>query len=207
VLFDCGVGRDRSLIASRLAALGRPVSDVFLTHAHADHAGGSAPIREATDARFHASAATARIVEAADERAISLDVAKRAGIYPAGYRFHSCKIDRKLGDGNITRIGDLSITAIATPGHSGDHVSYLVESNKQRALVSGDALFDGGRIVLQDTWDCSVPDTCASIRVLAGIDFEIFLPGHGPFSVTGGKRHVDIAMARVAKLLPPQLFI
>ena len=207
ILFDCGVGRDEAAIALRLAALGSPVTDIFLTHAHADHAGGAAAIRRLTGARLHAGAATAQIVASADERAMSLDAARRAGIYPATYRFSPCPVDQTLADGSAIRIGGVTVTCLATPGHCADHVSYLVEFQGFRALISGDALFAGGRVVLQDIWDCSVPDTCATIRKLAGYSFDSLLPGHGDFLMTDARRLVDVALDRIERLLVPELFL
>ena len=87
----------------------------------------------------------------------------------------------------------MTIQAIATPGHSHDHVSYLVERAGQRFLVGGDAMFYGGRIILRNTYDCSVPLSTASIQRLATFDFDALLPGHLNFSLKNGKRHVEDA--------------
>jgi hydroxyacylglutathione hydrolase len=99
ILFDCGAGRDEALLAARLAALGRPVTHVFLTHAHADHSGGCAVIRRLTGAPLHAGAAAAAILETSDERAMCLDVARRAGIYPADFKVTPCGVDIRLDPG------------------------------------------------------------------------------------------------------------
>ena len=200
VLFDSGVGRDLGALATEPPAL------VLLTHAHADHAGGAASLR-ARGARIVAGAATAALVTAGDERGISLDTARAAGGYPPDYRFQACPVDQVLADGETLSVGDACITALATPGHSADHMAYLVEVPTARMLVVGDALFHGGRVLLQNTWDCDVPALCRSIRRLASYDFDCFLPGHGPFSLTRGRRHAEAALAAVDRLLvPPALF-
>lgn len=196
VLFDAGAGRNAATLPEAAPAL------VLLTHAHADHAGGAAALRE-RGARVMAGAATAALVAAGDERGISLEPARAAGIYPGEYRFRACAIDRGLQDGETLCWGETRITAIATPGHSADHTSFLVEAPSARMLVAGDALFHGGRVLLQDAWDCDVPALCRSIRRLAALDFEIFLPGHGGFSLSRGHRHAETALGFVKRMLVP----
>jgi glyoxylase-like metal-dependent hydrolase (beta-lactamase superfamily II) len=205
VLFDCGAGRHEKRLLERLAMLHSPVTHVFLTHAHADHSGGCALIKRETGALVHAGVATAAIVEAADERAMCLDVARRAGIYPVDFTFTACPVDVRLQDRAKVRIADLEIEAVATPGHSADHVSFLIQRHASRSLICGDALFCGGKVVLQDTWDCSVIDTCATIRRLAELRFESLLPGHGIVAISNGMEHVAAAIRRVARLLVPEL--
>jgi glyoxylase-like metal-dependent hydrolase (beta-lactamase superfamily II) len=85
-------------------------------------------------------------------------------------------------------------------------MSYLVQDNETVALVAGDAVFHGGRVALQNTWDCHVPDLCRSLRRLAALRFDMFLPGHGAFSLTRGQRHIEAAVAVIDRLLvPPSL--
>jgi len=42
------------------------------------------------------------------------------------------------------------------------------------------------------------------VRKLASLEFEAFLPGHGPISLRNGKRHIDAAAAQFAKLMVPR---
>lgn len=209
VAFDAGTGRGIDQI---LAVCGQDGLDVegidhlFLTHAHSDHGGGAAALVERTGARVYASDATARMVVTGDEEAVSLPEARRTGVYPADYRYHPCGVDQRLEDGEQVTIGDLQIELIATPGHSHDHGSYRVTLGGRTYLVAGDAIFHGGRIVLQNTYDCSVPDSIASIEKLAGVEFEALLPGHLAFSLQRGKRHVEAALTVIARMgCPPSL--
>ena len=127
VLFDCGSGADVGVVGVALSRIGMPVKHVFLTHAHADHSGGGRIIKAATGAVFHAGEATARIVSQGDRRAMSLDVAQRAGVYPFDYQFAPFEIDHLLSDGETMEIGGLHVLPVATPGHCADHISYLIE--------------------------------------------------------------------------------
>ena len=209
VLFDAGAGLDASTQSDAFAAAGFPAgpTHVFLTHAHADHAGGAAMLKENYGALLHAGPLTAKWLAAADEVKISLASARRVGIYSASYFFRGAETDCIVGDGTLLDIGGTKIQAVATPGHSADHFSYLVYHGNTVTLIAGDAIFSGGKVVLQNTWDCSVAQTCQSIRTLHALDFGALFAGHGPAVLNDGKAHVAAAMERVDKLLAPLNFL
>ncbi|WP_257459382.1 MBL fold metallo-hydrolase [Archangium lipolyticum] len=86
--------------------LGLKLTRVLETHVHADHVTGAGRLRELTGARVAAS--------------------------PSGA---PC-VDQQVKDGDVVRLGGLSIQVLATPGHTDDSLSFLV-GNK---LFTGDAL-------------------------------------------------------------------
>lgn len=209
LMFDAGAGRQPAEIFAILAADGidpGAVRHLFLTHGHADHSGGAAHLRAALDLTVHAGAATAALVANGDEDGISLGRARRAGVYPLDYVYSSCAIDHVVVPGEAVRIGEVSILPIATPGHSHDHLAYLVETSARRLLVGGDALFHGGRIAIQDIEDCDIAAYCRTIRTLAALEFDALLPGHLAFSLKDGQRHATAALAHVEALrVPPSI--
>lgn len=209
VLFDSGAGRDTAAAITAIDASGvdpRAVRWLVLTHAHADHSGGAAGLREALGLEVFASPATARMVRSGDAIAIGLDRAIRSGVYPPDYVWRACEVDREITPGEHVVLGELSLEVIPSPGHSLDHVCYRVVQGGAVLLIAGDALFWGGRVTWQDTEDCDVAATCETIRRLAALDFEGLLPGHGAFSLSGGRRHAERALARVQRLLAPEAF-
>ena len=209
VLFDAGtgMGADQMLDVCRQDGLDPAgIGHLFLTHAHSDHGGGAAHVRERTELRVYAGPDTARIVSAGDEEAVSLPAARAGGMYPADYVYRPCPVERVLAPGEVVGIGSLKIEAIPTPGHSHDHHCYLVATPHKRYLVGGDAIFFGGKILLQNTYDCSLPDMLASIQRLAGYSFEALLTAHLNFSLNRGRRHVETACAIIDKLgCPPSI--
>ena len=138
--------------------------------------------------------------------AIRIAAAREAGGYPSDFVYHACPIDRTVADCDMLSFGDTKVTAIGTPGHSHDHLAYLVEQPDRTLLVAGDALFHGGRVGVQNVYDCNVAEICRSVRRLADLHYEMFLPGHGPFSLQNGRRHADAAMDYVRhNACPPSI--
>lgn len=210
VLFDAGAGMGIEQIFAVCAQDGIDTSRInhlFLTHAHADHGGGAAHLAEQLNLQIYAGPETAQIVSIGNEEAVSLPDARAGGIYPAEYHYRACPIDHVLTMCTPIKLGTLTIKPVATPGHSHDHVSYLVGGiNEKQYLVAGDAIFFGGKIVLQNTYDCSVPQSITTIQQLQMLEFNALLPGHLNFSLRNGKRHIDSACALIDQMgCPPSL--
>ncbi len=83
----------------------------------------------------------------------------------------------------LTRDG--AIVAVATPGHTRDHLSVIVEDGDKSVLIAGDASYNEGAM-LNGTID-GVSDnenhaagTLAAIRAFAGARPTVYLPAHDP---------------------------
>ena len=212
MVVDSGAGRSVEAILANVAADGFAAGDIgwlLITHAHADHAGaGNAWRARVPGLRIGASPEVAGWLEAADEEATSVDRARRAGIYPADYRLTPCEIDLRIADGTTLDLGGgLRLTAVGTPGHADGHLAFLLEeggaTGVRRATFSGDALFPGGRILLQDTWDCDLTEALRSVERLAALDAPDLLAGHLAPAIGEGRAHTALALERIAELLPP----
>ena len=211
-LIDTGVGQDVPAIVAQITAAGFTPNDIgtiFVTHLHLDHSGGAAALQDLTGAEIIASPDVAAWLESGDEEAASLVAARQTGMYPLENRLRPVASATGAADGAVMRVGALSVTVVKADGHSQGHTAFLVdgcagdEGGATRALFSGDALFFGGRILLQNIWDCSLEESIATVRRFAELEFTQFFPGHVSFSLQDGKRHVDAAMKYVNELLPP----
>lgn len=205
VLIDCGVGLETERIKAQFEKSGYMLNDclgILITHAHADHSGGSSWLTKYTGAKAYAFAESSDYISNGDTKAISLDIAISAGIYPNGYKFSSCPVN-KLKDGEIFMAGDLSFCTVSTPGHCNGHCGYLVEVSGIKTLFSGDCIFHGGSISLQPTWDCSIYEYAKSIDRLAEIEFDALIPSHFGFYLGNGKEAVLTAQKAFKKLSIP----
>ncbi len=212
VVVDGGAGRSIDAILANVVADGLDPAHIgwlLITHAHGDHAGaGPAWRAHVPGLRIGASAEVAGWLETADEEATSVDRARRAGIYPAGFRLAPCEIDLRMADGTALELGDgLRLSAVATPGHAAGHLSFVLDEGAgregRRATFSGDALFPGGLILLQDTWDCDMGAAMRSVERLAALDADDLLAGHLAPVIGDARAHAATALGRISALLPP----
>lgn len=208
-LIDAGSGIDVLAIVDRLARAGLDrdrVRRLFVTHAHADHAGGSAGLHRVLDVGVAASPEVAAIIRAGDELAASVDVGRAQGSYPSGYRYEAAPVDAELRDGDRVAVGALTVGVIATPGHAVGHLSFLVHDGHEADLFTGDTLLAGGRIILQNTWDCDLRLHVAALRRLGEHRFRGLFPGHLSFSAVDGERHLRVALDALDRgAIPPLL--
>lgn len=182
------------------------ITTLFLTHYHADHAGGAWDWgTRFANIQVVGSPLTADVISSGNEQAISLPEARDGGMYPADYVLHPWPVYGSLIDSRSHSFGDLTITAFDTPGHSAGHSSLLVEGGELRYFLSGDLVFWGGTIVAQNIHDCSLQEYAASVaRVQNEIEFDSLLPGHLNLSLRDGKRHVTKAHEVFSRLGVPR---
>jgi glyoxylase-like metal-dependent hydrolase (beta-lactamase superfamily II) len=208
-LIDCGMASGNSLerILANVQAEGldpAKISKVIVTHYHMDHAGGAARFRERLGVDVVAAVDAAPALRTADERAVALDVAKAAGFYAADYRFEPVEVSHEVREGDRISVGNLALEVFETPGHCDGHVSLLMQGRERSYLFAGDAVFSGGRVVLQNIHDCSIQKSAESIAKLAQLEFDALLPGHAAICLEGGTRHIAIANNACQSLFVPK---
>jgi glyoxylase-like metal-dependent hydrolase (beta-lactamase superfamily II) len=82
-----------------------------------------------------------------------------------------------LRDGQRIDVGPVQVTAIATPGHSSDHVVFFVAS--EGALFTGDAVVGRGTTFI-DPPDGDLGQYLRSLRRMQELGARTIYPGHGP---------------------------
>ncbi len=209
LLIDSGIGLDSDCLIRNLEADSIPlkrVTTLLLTHYHLDHSGGAAHLRARLGLKVAGSIETAAAVETADEEAISLAAAKRAGLFPEHVRLEPCPVEVRFQGGEIWQLADTSIEVIRAPGHSRDMVNFLVRKPGRLILFSGDTVFHGGKVVLQDILDCDISAYTRTLRHLSGFPIDELYPGHAQWTLRGAYRHLETAMQYINRLLlPPNL--
>lgn len=207
-LIDSGVGRAPEAILAEMARDGLEpgrIRWILLTHGHADHAGGAAALQAAAPRATvlvpgHWRAALA----AGDEDAIGLTGARAAGTYPSDYHLPPVRAGGEMADGQRIQVGDVVLTAIATPGHCAGHVALWAEGPGLAALFSGDLVLPGGRIVRLA--DSDMAQCAASVARVAALPVQALFGGHGRVALHRGSAHIAAADAAFrAGRIPPSI--
>jgi metallo-beta-lactamase class B len=182
ILIDGGTERDADIIAANIRKLGFQVSDVryiLVGHEHPDHSGGIAKLMRMSGATVIASAPAARDLTVG--RTSPDD--PQAGIFDP---FPPAPVGRIVGDGEEVRLGELMLTAIATPGHAAGSLSWRwvsCDGGVCRTIVYADNLFPYSN----DTYRFSDhPDVVAALRAsidkIAASPCEIIVTPNPPAS-------------------------
>ena len=112
VLIDGTLEGNVPAIERGIAASGVRVRDVellLLSHAHFDHAAGLARLKRDTGAKL--------VVGAGDAAAMATGVPPGETSYGV-VRFPAARVDRAVRDGERVTLGGVTLTAVATPGHT-----------------------------------------------------------------------------------------
>lgn len=207
-LIDAGAGMGAEAIIANVKQDGfdpARIRHLILTHGHGDHAGGAARLRKLVgEPAIYAAGTIADSLRQGDEKAMSVDVAKQAGIYPPDYRLEPFPVDHELEEGATVEVGGLRLAVLETPGHSDGHVSLLLKHGGRRILFAGDVVFFGGKVLLQDIHDCRLDALSSSLRKLRRLEVTDLLPGHLTLSLRDGQRHIERANLVLDRLLIPE---
>jgi glyoxylase-like metal-dependent hydrolase (beta-lactamase superfamily II) len=146
------------------AAGARPITHIFVTHAHHDHVDGVPAL----------AARTGAIVCGIGRDAAS----RKAQINPLSSDFIDFGFtpDRKLSDGETIKGADWALTAIHTPGHAPDHLCFALEG--RGILFSGDHVMAWNTTVVAPP-EGRMADYLASLQRLMPRTDTVYLPGHG----------------------------
>jgi glyoxylase-like metal-dependent hydrolase (beta-lactamase superfamily II) len=158
---------DEAHIAALLDAVrDETVTHIFVTHTHRDHSPAVPRIKAATGALVlaqgpHRAARSLHIGEAP-----RLDASNDTEFKP----------DRALADGEIVRGSGWTIEAVATPGHTANHMAFAYK--EANVLFSGDHVMAWSTPIVAPP-DGAMSDYMASLDKLALRSEPIYLPGHG----------------------------
>jgi glyoxylase-like metal-dependent hydrolase (beta-lactamase superfamily II) len=138
-------GPDDDAHIERIASLGK-IPLVLISHKHGDHT-------DAIDKLVERTGAVVRAVGSGFLRGLG----------------------GPLTDGEVIDAAGLSIKVMATPGHTADSLSFLVDD----AVLTADTVLGRGTTVI-DNEDGSLREYMESLRRLNSLGGRAVLPGHGP---------------------------
>ena len=184
ILIDGGTEHGADAIASNIRSLGFKLSDVKIllhSHEHFDHVGGMARLQQLTGAQLYASPAAAPVLNSG----VAGTGDPQAGLSKP---FPAAHVDHIVRDGEMVRLGDTILIAVATPGHTPGALSWhwgSCNGGVCRQIVYADSLTP----VSRDNYRFSDrPDYIAAYRAsiakVAALDCDILLTPHPSASRT-----------------------
>jgi glyoxylase-like metal-dependent hydrolase (beta-lactamase superfamily II) len=160
-VIDPGPDDERHLEALMQSIDGRPVVAIVCTHTHRDHSPATRPLARLTGAPIIGCAPLALN-----------DDGPRAD---ASFDFDYTP-DRVLTDGETIGGTGWTLTAVATPGHTSNHLCFALE--EERALFTGDHVMGWSTSVVSPP-DGDMTDYLVSLERLVGRKDAIYYPAHG----------------------------
>lgn len=172
ILIDTTLRSSVGEVRRNIEAAGVTPGDVKLiltTHAHFDHVAGHAAMQRLTHARVMAGEG--------DVAALRSGRPPGETLYPA-IPFKRVATTKALKDGDPIPLGNTSLTAIATPGHTPGCTSYRMISGGYRVVFPCSLTVAGNRLVGNRRYPKIVTDFRASFDKLAHEPADVVLTAH-----------------------------
>jgi metallo-beta-lactamase class B len=195
ILIDAGYVSTVPMIESSVATLGFKVEDIRIllnTQGHGDHAGGFAALKERTGAKLMVSAADADLIERGGARDFSLGDT---------FTFPAARVDRRLRDGDTVTLGNMTLTAHLTPGHTKGCTTWTFDVHDQgRTLhvvdLCGLAILENTRVSGMPGYPGIAKDYERTFATLKQLPIDLFIGAHA--SYYGGMEKAATAKANPA---------
>jgi glyoxylase-like metal-dependent hydrolase (beta-lactamase superfamily II) len=170
-VIDPGPDLPEHVAAILRATAGERIAAILCTHTHRDHSPASRPLAVATGAGIVGCAPLAL-----DDDGPRADAAFDFDYAP----------DRVLADGETVSGPDWTLGAVATPGHTSNHLCFALEG--EGVLFTGDHVMGWSTTVIAPP-DGDMTQYFASLDTLLQRDDAIYFPAHGP-AMAKPRRHV-----------------
>ena len=161
-VIDPGPAEADHLAALERAIGGAPVVAILCTHTHRDHSPAAAPLAERTGAPVVGCAP------------LALDTGGPRADAPFDRTYAP---DTVLADGDQVSGPGWTLTAVATPGHTSNHLCFALEGTG--ALFTGDHVMGWSTTVVAPP-DGDMADYMASLDKLRARGDRVYYPAHGP---------------------------
>jgi metallo-beta-lactamase class B len=184
ILINSNLTSSPPLIRRSVEQLGFRWSDtkiLLISHAHNDHAGGSAQILRETHAHYMVMDADVPTIESGGRTDFALGSA---------YWFPRARVDRILHDGDTVTLGSTTLVAHKTPGHTRGCTTWTFRVDdrgtpRSAVIVGGWSVLDEYRLVPTRAHPASYPviaaDFAHTFDALAALPCDIFLGAHGSY--------------------------
>jgi glyoxylase-like metal-dependent hydrolase (beta-lactamase superfamily II) len=163
-VIDPGPDTPEHLEALMRAVDGERVTHVFVTHRHMDHSPAAFPLARRTGAKVYASKVPSKPSECDTIRVEAGDD-------------HGFEPEMDVRDGECFSGPGWTIEALATPGHTANHMAYVLR--EENALFPGDHIMGWSTTIIGPP-DGDMTAYLDSLEKVRARDFAVLWPTHGP---------------------------
>jgi metallo-beta-lactamase class B len=182
ILINSDLEANVPLIRESVESLGFKFTDIkilLISHAHYDHCAGSAMIKQLTGAKYMVMEGDAEVVESGGKKDFQYGN-DPTSLYP------SAKVDRVLHDGDRVKLGDATLTAHLTPGHTKGCTTWTMRVNdalgrRDVVIVGSPNVNPGYKLVGNTVYPRIAEDFEKTFRVLKSLPVDYFLGAHGSY--------------------------
>ncbi len=179
ILINTGMEKSAAHIKANVEALGFDFSDIkilLVQQSHFDHALALAEIKEMIGAKLYATAKDAPILEAGGSNdphfGDCLD-----------FRFPAITVDRRLKDGEIIRLGDISLKTHLHPGHTEGSSSYSFSHTEQgetyNVLIANmGSINEGKKLINEPTYPGVADDFANTYAAQLALPVDVWVSAH-----------------------------
>lgn len=182
ILINSNLQSSVPLIRESIQKLGFRFGDVkilLISHAHFDHDGGSAEVKKLTGAKYMVMDADVPVVESGGKTDFQYGGSPGL-LYPAA------KVDRILHDGDEVKLGDATLVAHLTAGHTRGCTTWSMkveEAGKAYnvVIVGSPNVNPGYKLVNNARYPQIARDYDRGFQVLRSLPCDVFLGAHGSY--------------------------
>ncbi|CAN5684956.1 MBL fold metallo-hydrolase [soil metagenome] len=177
VLVDAPPGSADALMHAAADA-GLVVQAIFITHAHWDHIGDAAALKERTGAPLLAHRLCQESLEHPEHSTFDIPI-----------KLEPVLVDQFVDEGDTVTVGSHAFEVLHLPGHEPGHS--VLYSAPERMIIGGDVLFPGGHGRI-DIPGASKEEIDRSLSRLAEFPPDVTVyPGHGVETTIGAEAWLE----------------
>jgi metallo-beta-lactamase class B len=151
------------------------VKILLASHAHDDHVEGTALVKQLTGAGVYVMRGDEKVIESGG-----------AGQYLYDHKWKACHVDRVLEDGAKVTLGEATLIARRTPGHTRGCTTWTMRATDAGksydvVIVGSPNVNAGYRLVENKDYPEIAADFAKSFAIWRGLPCDIFLGAHGNY--------------------------
>ncbi len=180
IILNSGYEDTPALIRKSVEKLGFKIKDVKIllnSQAHFDHVAGQAALQKMTGAQVYSSEREAGVLESGG---------KTDSRYGKEVTYPPVRVDHTVHDGEHVTLGDVTLTAHLTPGHSIGCTTWTMQVTDAGRIydvvfVGGTAVNPGVHLVDHPTYPGIAEDFKKTFQTLHSLKCDVFLGAHGAY--------------------------